>query len=128
MTRRHWRSVAWSAQAALAVGLVLTTAALLGPVRDAGSSVSFVAVMGLLLVAAVVVWRRFGFGLPVVLVDLAFALLAFGMANVTVGGSGAAATLQTMTTALWLVGGVVGMASVPFAGRGGPPAEPVEPD
>ena len=100
---------AWLAQAALALGLILTV--VIGAATGA-TDWSFVAVMALLLAGAIGAWLRFEAGIPLIVLDLVFGLLGVGLAVVDPGGAGPAELARRFVGGLWTIGGFVGFVAL----------------
>jgi hypothetical protein len=107
---------AWFAQAAIGLGI------LLGAVVGAATGNvdwSAVAVMVVLLAAGLVAWVRFGFGVPLIVLDVLFALLGIGMGVVDPGGTAPADLVRRFVGGLWTIGGLAGaVALIASTGRG----------
>jgi len=106
--------VAWLAQAALVLGLVLTAAvaAVVGT-----EDWSFVAVMAIFTAVGVGLWVQFEVGIPLVVVDLVYALVGSAITIVDAGGSDPAAWVRRVVAALWAVGGMVGVIALVLSTR-----------
>ena len=105
--------VAWVAQGALVLGLVLTvgTAAVVG-VDDW----SFMAVMAVLIGSGIGLWLRFAFALPLMMVDVAYVLVGGGLLSTPAPGE-PTLLVRSVVGGLWVVGGMVGSIALAMATR-----------
>ncbi len=97
---------AWIAQALLVAGLVLSVvvAGSLG-----AADWSFVAVMTIATVLGVALWVRFALGLPLLIADLVYLLMGLAIGSADYGLPSPFEGLPRLVSALWVVGGLVGM-------------------
>jgi hypothetical protein len=115
---------AWFAQGAVALGIVLSAVA--GAATGTGEW-SSIAVLLLLFAGAMVAWLRFAFGIPLIVLDILFALLGLGVAAVDPGGSTPADLVRRFVGGLWPIGGIVGaVALIASTSRGDRPTDDVD--
>ena len=100
---------AWLAQGAIALGILLS--AIVGA-ATAGVDWSAVAVMVLVLGAGVVAWVRFGFGVPLMVLDVLFGLLGVSMGLVDPGGTAPADLVRRFAGGLWTIAGFAGIVAL----------------
>ena len=107
---------AWMSQVAVGVGLLL---AIVSGAATGGTDWSSVAVLVLAFAASIAAWIKFELGIPLMVVDVLFALLGVGMALVDPGGAAPADLVRRFVGGLWTLGGVLGAVALIASTRRG---------
>jgi hypothetical protein len=106
--------VVWIAQAALVLGLAITTMTAAAVGLD---DWSFMAVMAILIGFGLALWVRFSFGIALLMADVVYLLVGAGLASTAEAATEPTLLARALVSVLWVVGGFVGVVAIAMSTR-----------